>query len=83
MQFHIQDGRSALRIAVDYGYLEAAQLLIRAGANPNLPDKNKVTPLIAAFQRRQRMATLESKKMVDILETSVASRTVESTWNST
>jgi cytohesin len=59
-------GRTALHLAVGYGYVEKARLLLQHGADPNAPsdpdpndDGRFVTPLIGAVSHDGRRALVE------------------------
>ncbi len=56
-----EQGKSYLLTAVEQGKVDIIELLLRAGADPNLGDKRQIRPLCAALLRRipQRKQVIE------------------------
>lgn len=64
VDFQDAQGRSPLMLATEYGLADLVEILLLAGANPNLQDKQGVTALMFAAQQlehvdNQREATLQ------------------------
>jgi ankyrin repeat protein len=55
-----QDGATALNVACQQGYFSIADMLIKAGANVNTPDRNQTTPLLAAASNPTSCVTVIS-----------------------
>lgn len=55
-----KDGCSALQVAALQGGPEVVQLLLKAGADPNVPDPRGKTPLHAALQGDVELETVQS-----------------------